>query len=218
MTLEKSTIAQGWAGDSERDSLHHRRRTLIIRTAARIFADKGYDRASIDDVADALKVSKPTIYYYLRSKENLLVEIVMLAIEQLDLVATSDKTTTGMERVQAFMRSYLDSLLDDLGRCMFSNIGLIRRLDGAKKIRAAQRQLHQRLYDAVTAGVSDGSIVSDDPALLTQMIFGAYHTIPLWYDAEKTLGPQEIHDRMMAIFRRGIEPSKKRQARIAADR
>src|ERR1700743_1615416 len=102
--------ATTWA--SGREESHRARRHLIIRTAAKLFAEKGYENASIDEVADILEVSKPTIYYYLKNKETLLVEIVLLAIEQLDEMLDPEPGSTGLQRAQAFARAYVSSLLD----------------------------------------------------------------------------------------------------------
>lgn len=203
----KKVVSDAWSGVEARDALHQQRRRLIVVTAARIFADKGYDKASIDDVGKVLNVSKATIYYYLKSKENILVEIVTLAVEQLDEAVASRDDQSGLERVYAFMRAYMHSLLSDLGRCMFMNINRLPATNLMKRVRKAQRQLHERLYQAVLQGVKDGSIVANEPKLLTQMLFGTYHTIPTWFHESGPLTLDEIHQRFMLLVRKGIDAS-----------
>jgi len=51
------------------------RRRQILRAAARVFADRGYATATIEDVARAAHVAEGTIYNYFRSKEDLLIHI-----------------------------------------------------------------------------------------------------------------------------------------------
>ena len=48
----------------------------ICDTAAHIFAKKGYERTSLDDVAAELNITKPGLYYYFRSKDELLYKII----------------------------------------------------------------------------------------------------------------------------------------------
>ncbi|GAB4340745.1 MAG: TetR/AcrR family transcriptional regulator [Calditrichia bacterium] len=50
-------------------------RTDIFLTAARLFAQKGYDRVSIREICEAVGVSKPTLYYYFKDKRNLILEL-----------------------------------------------------------------------------------------------------------------------------------------------
>ena len=52
------------------------KRLTILEAARRLFLDKGYDGASMDDVAAAAGVSKPTVYRYFADKEQLFTEIV----------------------------------------------------------------------------------------------------------------------------------------------
>ena len=57
-----------------------RRRELIVGevldTATELFAVKGYEATSLQDIADAVGVSRPALYHYLSSKEDLLVMLV----------------------------------------------------------------------------------------------------------------------------------------------
>ena len=58
-----------------RGTLSETRRTQILEAAARVFARRGFDRATIQDIARAAKLSEGSIYNYFRSKEELLVHI-----------------------------------------------------------------------------------------------------------------------------------------------
>lgn len=51
---------------------HDERRNEIIRTAAVLFSQKGYDRCSVNDILDAIGIAKGTFYYYFKSKEDVL--------------------------------------------------------------------------------------------------------------------------------------------------
>ena len=205
--------AKTWA--SGREETHRARRHLIIRTAAKLFADNGYENASIDEVADILEVSKPTIYYYLKNKEALLVEIVLLAIEQLDEMLAPAPDSTGLQRTRDFARAYVRSLLDDLGRCMMRNANSWRGSEAAKRIRKAQRGLQQKLTDAIELGLRDGSIRTENATVLTMTIFGALHTVPVWYRKEGALALDEIVEMTMNIILDGVRGAPK-PARVKA--
>jgi TetR/AcrR family fatty acid metabolism transcriptional regulator len=58
-----------------RQTLTEARRRQILTAAIRVFAQKGYAAATIDDIARAARVAEGTIYNYFRSKEDLLVHI-----------------------------------------------------------------------------------------------------------------------------------------------
>ena len=60
---------------SRRTRRIHRRKLDILKVAARLFAERGYERTTLEMVADELGLSKPSLYYYLKSKEDILADI-----------------------------------------------------------------------------------------------------------------------------------------------
>src|SRR6202453_1205851 len=58
------------------------KREAVIRAAARAFNARGYHNTSIDEIAAALNVTKPTIYYYVANKEQLLLECILTGLER----------------------------------------------------------------------------------------------------------------------------------------
>jgi TetR/AcrR family transcriptional regulator, cholesterol catabolism regulator len=64
------------------DSRLNARRTEILRTAARIFHDRGFDATSVNDIARSLDMTKAGLYHYFPSKEALLFEIMTFGSER----------------------------------------------------------------------------------------------------------------------------------------
>src|SRR5882672_4705712 len=56
-------------------------RQEILRTAARLFQQRGYDATSMNDVAAALKLSKGGLYHHFQSKDEILFEIMNHALD-----------------------------------------------------------------------------------------------------------------------------------------
>jgi len=57
------------------------KKQMIIDTAVKVFHRKGYRTATLDDVANELGLTKPALYHYVSSKENLLSLIYLQALE-----------------------------------------------------------------------------------------------------------------------------------------
>src|SRR6202048_986586 len=86
------TQVNGYAGDrppspwrASRERQHDRevKREAVIRAAAHAFNHKGYHNTSLDDIAAALQVTKPTVYYYVTNKEQLLFECFVAGVEEI---------------------------------------------------------------------------------------------------------------------------------------
>jgi AcrR family transcriptional regulator len=75
------------------------RKSEILAVAARLFREKGYMSASLDDITSEIGITKPAIYYYFRAKEDILFEICIAQINNLTnqakAIADSDLNLVG---------------------------------------------------------------------------------------------------------------------------
>src|SRR4051794_35921120 len=83
-----------------------------MRHSIKLFASKGYASTSLDDIATAVGVRKPSLYHYIDGKEDLLYEINAMLTEELlaDVERRLDEAATPPERLRAFMRGFMDLL------------------------------------------------------------------------------------------------------------
>lgn len=87
----------------------------ILRAAIRVLGDKGYSDLSMQDVAEASGFTKPTIYYYFRNKEGLLLAIVEHVNSLVEGFLERELSTAGpvsasLERIaEAMMRAHRDN-------------------------------------------------------------------------------------------------------------
>src|SRR5207244_13223476 len=89
-------------------------REKSIRAAAlRIFRQKGYHAASMQNIADAVGLYKGSLYYYVSSKEELLVRLFEGRADQVlgELRAITRGTGTCTERLRAMVRAYVLGVL-----------------------------------------------------------------------------------------------------------
>src|SRR5579859_579701 len=93
-------------------------RQEILRTAARLFQQRGYDATSMNDVAAALKLSKGGLYHHFQSKDEILFEIMNHAME-----ITEERVLTPVrgiadpeERLRALIRLHIEVVLSPRDR------------------------------------------------------------------------------------------------------
>ena len=93
-------------------------RQEILRTAARLFQQRGYDATSMNDVAAALKLSKGGLYHHFQSKDEILYEIMNHAMEltQERVIAPVRAITDPVERLRALIRLHLEVVLSPRDR------------------------------------------------------------------------------------------------------
>ena len=79
--LNGADSASAWRAGRKRLRDHSVKRDAVVRAAARAFNERGFHNTSLDDIAAALEVTKPTIYYYVPNKEQLLFECFVAGLE-----------------------------------------------------------------------------------------------------------------------------------------
>ncbi len=110
----------------------------IARVAARLFAERGYEATAVREICEASGITKPTLYYYFRSKEGLARALITLPLTELvsvltHLVTTAADPLAGLESViDAQYVFYRDD--PDRGRFIYSVLFGLARSDLAVEL------------------------------------------------------------------------------------
>lgn len=169
-----------WAS-RDRASEREEKREAVLSAAARAFSQNGYFRTSLDDIAERLGVTKPTLYYYAKSKEDLIAAVMERGLEQMLAVLPVDPHSSAYEQLRVFLRNYARIASTDFGICLVqlhdSDLG---ETVGAK-VRSGKAAIDRRIRGLLIDGVADGSIAACDVKLTAFMIAGAINGIGRWY-------------------------------------
>jgi len=89
-----------------------RTKAKLLRVATRLFAKKGYDGASVDEIVAAAGVNKRMVYHYFGDKEGLYAEVLQSVFNQMARVEIEafDETTEPAEAIRAILVHYFDFL------------------------------------------------------------------------------------------------------------
>jgi AcrR family transcriptional regulator len=184
------------------------KRDAVILAAARAFNRKGFHNTSLDDVAAALGVTKPTVYYYVESKEQLLFECFQAGLEQIreGLRKVEASPLPARERLAEVIRHYARAVASDFGWCMVraEDHDLGPELGG--RIKQLKREIDRGLRRLLEDGMRDGSVGTCDPKMMAFAMAGALNWIAHWYREGEPLGPAEVAEAFVQVFERGLLP------------
>ena len=179
-----------------------------MRTAARAFAEHGFHNTSLDDIAKALDVTKPTIYYYVTNKEQLLFQCFVTGLEPIRTALRAVKTAQepGSERLNTVLREYALAVASDFGWCMViaEHQDLSASMSG--HIRSLKVEIDQGIRRLLREGVKDGSIQPCDVKMTAFALAGALNWIAHWYRANQGMTAAQIADAFVTIFEEGLRP------------
>lgn len=192
-----------------RDEQFELKRQVVLRTAARIYSRNGFHETTLADIADKLNVSKPALYYYFRSKDDILFECHRLAIEAItdgDNPMPSRAEASGRERLEEFLRRYVRMVVDDFGTCLVMTGTNALEPENRGQVVEGRRQIDLMLRELLEHGNADGTLDCPDTKLTAMFIFGAMNWIPRWFHADGSLGLEEVADRLIEFVLQAIGP------------
>jgi len=199
--------ADAWRGRRRRRD-HGSKRDAVIRTAARAFDERGYHNTSLDDIAAALGVTKPTVYYYVANKEQLLFECFRAGLEPIRAALRRAEATsgTGRDRLREVIRDYAVAIASEYGWCMVraEHQDLDTELSG--QVKALKSEIDRGIRRLLQAGIADGSIAVRDPKLAAFAIAGALNWIAHWYRAGRSLSAEQVADAFVEFLEHGLAP------------
>jgi AcrR family transcriptional regulator len=184
------------------------KRDAVVRTAARAFAHHGFHNTSLDDIAKALEVTKPTIYYYVTNKEQLLFQCFVTGLEPIRAALRVVKTAKepGRERLNTVLRQYALAVASDFGWCMVIAEHQDLSASMSEHIRALKVEIDQGIRRLLREGVKDGSIQPCDVKMTAFALAGALNWIAHWYRANQGMTAAQIADAFVTIFEEGLRP------------
>ena len=159
------------------------KRRAILDRSAELFAEHGYDRASMSRIAEACGVSKANLYHYYKDKEELLFDVIRFHLEELlEVVEAVDRPDLAPEArlkelVAAILEAYRDA--DAQHSVQINGLRLLPR-DRQAELKAMERDLVKIFSDAV-AGVAPqiGNTKLLKP--VTMSLFGMINWHYLWF-------------------------------------
>jgi len=193
---------------ASREKSRQLKREAVILAAARAFRERGYHNTSLEDVATALNVTKPTIYYYVANKEEILFECFCAGLDQIKSVFGELGASKQCARAKLLMliRHYGGAIAGEFGWCMVraEDQDLSPAMSG--RIRALKSEIDQRIRNLIKEGIKDGSVQPCDPKMTAFAIAGALNWISHWYHKDASLNPAEVGEAFGQVFENTLTP------------
>lgn len=168
----------------------------LIDAAAVVFHRKGYNGASIQDIADVLGILKGSVYYYVKSKEDLLFAVINEIHESALLTMEGIDTVDGgpQERIAEFVRRHVMHSADHIERAtvFFRDFGALSSERRAKVLDDRERYtslLTGLIVEAQAAGETRSDL---DTRMVVLAILGMTNWTYQWYRADGPHTAEEI--------------------------
>ena len=199
------------------------RRESIIDAGEAIFRKKGFEKATLADVAAQAELSRALLYVYFADKDDLAIAIKARALRLLreDFEAASAQPKTGLERIHAIGRAYIEysvkrpMYFDAMGRFEMPEKHAAADAPEHHQLAAKEGQrIFEVMVEAIVAGMKDGSIRSDieDPLKLSVTLWAQTHGVIMLGDQQQSVLQKQgitttaLVENAFWLFRQALTP------------
>lgn len=196
----KKKVARGWERKKENRDTYQE----ILEAAARAFSKNGYDGTSLAEIASAVGIKTPALYYHFKSKNELLyaylirsTEPIMSAIDK----ATSEAPDDAVSQLKAYVRAYVQVQLEMIDtmptiNAMVFNPALSKVLTRSQYrwVKEWERNLIGMLRSILEKGRKNGDFAFGELAPTAFFLMGSIDFVVNWFDPKGSLSIEALAD------------------------
>ncbi|MDX1906223.1 MAG: TetR/AcrR family transcriptional regulator [Bacteroidia bacterium] len=186
------------------------RKEEILRAAEKLFSRKGYEAASMRDLADELRLKPPSLYSHYPSKEDILWEIAIRCAQEFHarmLPLAADESRNPDARLAAMVHMHIELIIEnvDAAAIFFKEW---RRLEEPKRSQYAEMiQIYEGAFTQVLRqGIETGLFRPVTPTFTTLMLLNTANWIHRWYYPGGSMSLADISEECTAFILAGLRP------------
>lgn len=179
----------------------------VYRTAAQIILRKGYDATSINDIANALGMTKAGLYHYINGKKELLFDIMNFGLDELDEEVSTPACSIAdpSARLRFIIASHAQLVTRGQGAITIL-VDEITALPPAQNriITRRKREYFDRLRDVLNELKSQGKLHDVDTTAATFSLLGMINWLSRWFRLDGDLTQEQVAEQITRIALNGL--------------
>ncbi|WP_417289869.1 TetR/AcrR family transcriptional regulator [Corallibacter sp.] len=182
------------------------RKDEIIRTAAKLFKEKGYSAVTMRDLATEMGMKAASLYNHINSKQEILKEII---------ISLAEEFTSGLQEIQKSNKSNIDKLKDVVelhvnitskntyGMASLNNdwMHLEEKLEYYLQLRS---NYEDEFRNVLQQGVKNNEIINGNIEVMLFSILSTLRSLYLWIPKKEDLNPEELSQQLSEVLINGI--------------
>lgn len=195
-----------------------KRRREIIDAARKVFSSKGFNAATMEEIASQAELSPGTLYLYFKNKEelhtSLSLEILQYLAEEIQKVVK--KEVSVQEKIDLFRDAFINvyeydpAILINLFHLQSGETLQNLSEEVLQQIKIYSAMAHGAIINIIKEGIAQGIFIDEHPVALADVVWATYAGIVLWVDSKRLLNDQKdfVKSTLITAFkiiRKGLE-------------
>lgn len=168
---------------SKQEKRHELRHRAIIDAASEIFAEQGIHTATLEQIGIQVGLSKTSLYYYVKNKEQIIADVLKAVLEQINAraEALTDINASALDQLKARARAHVEAGTTIAGKFIVMNLDYLRNNKQTAQMMRQQEEPARRL---LKQAIDAGEIRQIDIVSAVKMLYGALNNIYYWHKPE----------------------------------
>lgn len=187
------------------------RKDVIVSKAATLFREKGYKAASMRDLAEAVGVEAASLYNHIKSKSELLHELVFSVANRfvLKMDEIESEQISSLQKMEKLLRFHISEMVNHYEEVYVSDREWKHLSDPYLSNYQNQRRVYRkRIAAIIEEGIRNKEIKPIDAATVVLIFLHAVSGIESWHRSTKKISAEELEQNMVAILIDGLKVSK----------
>jgi AcrR family transcriptional regulator len=190
-----------------------RREQEILKAAAILIRERGYNNVSMDDIAEEVGVSKPTLYQHFKSKDDMIATTMVHSMNHMHQYMNALEVDSPRVKLERMVRHLMESNYEpDAMPMALVEPQIIHALNHHTEVVRKRDEIGAEIYALIEEGKAKGEIARDIP---TPVIIGSMFALMTVVEPSEEMGEKarmyyteraEMVEGMMRFFMRGILP------------
>ncbi len=183
------------------------RKEALLRTAERLFAERGFQAASVRDIAEELEIKAGSLYAHIESKDDLLWEIVDSAADRFfkAIKPITESDLVPLEKIRLVIQGHVNVITGNLAAAAIYSTEWRHLSEPRKSQFAGKRDEYEKIMrDLVRACIHEGVFASVDEKFATLLILSSMNWIYQWYRTDGPMTPDEIARKLTDMLFNGL--------------
>lgn len=190
----------------------------LLARAADLFAERGYNGTSLQDIADTMGMTRPAIYHYFENKDALLVALVAGVTEGREEVLRSIRHDPALTPEAKLREAIYRMALQTAEYGARFRLLILSANDLPKRVAKANERARSEVTEHLTAIIAEGVAAGDlhdvDPRVAALVMLGMCNSIAWWVNPQGAIAPPALAELVTDLSLRSV----KRPRRAAAER
>ncbi len=192
----------------QRDALP--RSEMILNEAAKLFAAKGYDGTSVQDIAAAVGITKASLYHFFKDNSEIHRTVVILSVSRLnDLVKEKLATCrTASEKVEGFARAHAQHISENTALYFASALGYneLTNPEVKAKVQRMRDGYEETLRMIIREGIETGEFRELDVKLSARAVISCLNWMARWWRPDGPASAEKIASDYVHLIIQGFLP------------